>query len=514
MSTVRKVLIIVFVLCWVGQALYVKAQKKLIDPQRAHLYQYDHDWAVRDFYKQHEPLDGAEVSYIPFRKDERYGFVDKQTRKWVIQPVYTQVYAVYADGAIVADEEGHYGVIDKNGKFKVVPSFRNLFKEGKSYKGLISGLVDTTYPQQYHGTNGTFYFDEQGHFLFNVIAHRQEDFHPGDSLSWSRFGTVFTVINRQGDTMKQFPYTERIRFCGIFNNTLVYETRESSLSRYTGFDVLGNTLFSIEQEESMKMVFRINDTMFGSFSDDGLFFVDNTGRPYPFGIYNGMVGFGFESLLSYVWSRPCIVVQHPETHLFGLLSPNGKFLLPCSYRYLGAYANGELAYMDTASDRVGFIDTNGHTTVPPVLRAENTDRLELAGQELQYSEGLCLVYGGLRSGTDEERSLRYRIGYADRSGKLVITLPDSIILAGPFSCGLAPVVAQSGRLGFINKQGKLAIPLKYEAAVQGAYPFPEVVLPRFSNGFAYLKAFKGYIDTSGYEYFSGKQVKDHYNFSH
>ena len=87
-------------------------------------------------------------------------------------------------------------------------------------------------------------------------------------------------------------------------------------------------------------------------------------------------------------------------------------------------------------------------------------------------------------------------------------------MAGNFSEGLAPVIGRSRGLGFIDKTGKLVIPCTYEAAVGGAYPFPYVILPEFKGGFAYIKAFKGYIDNKGREYFSGKRVEDHYDFSH
>jgi KWG Leptospira. len=117
-------------------------------------------------------------------------------------------------------------------------------------------------------------------------------------------------------------------------------------------------------------------------------------------------------------------------------------------------------------------------------------------------------------GDDEDKPGNKQYSYFDRSGKIAFTLPDDIYWAGHFSDGLAPVLDNKRKLGFIDTSGKLVIQCKYELAVAGAYPMPYVVIPEFRNGFAYLKAFKGYIDQNGKEYFSGKRLEDKYDFSH
>ena len=60
-------------------------------------------------------------------------------------------------------------------------------------------------------------------------------------------------------------------------------------------------------------------------------------------------------------------------------------------------------------------------------------------------------------GKDVDNNKKY--GFIDRTGKLVIPLQyDSV---GVFSEGLA-AVKSNGKVGFVDKTGKVVIPLKYE----------------------------------------------------
>lgn len=56
------------------------------------------------------------------------------------------------------------------------------------------------------------------------------------------------------------------------------------------------------------------------------------------------------------------------------------------------------------------------------------------------------------------------IGYVDASGKQVISLPDDLKRAGDFRDGMALVTDQNGNSGYIDRTGRLAIPLRFEMA--------------------------------------------------
>ena len=203
------------------------AQKTKPDPSVAHLYEVAEGQTDNQIKREHIPLDGAAVRYIPFRTDKLYGFVDKQTKAWVIKPKFSQVYAVYPEGAIVEatdPKKGYpldYGLVNYAGKFLIQPLFTNLYKEGTLFHGLFYAS-DTGMADSYNSSIAHYYFDKAGHLVYSCHAHRLETFAEDDSLAWARYGPDYTVFNRKGRVLKKFRYDPARYFLGIFNNTLVW----------------------------------------------------------------------------------------------------------------------------------------------------------------------------------------------------------------------------------------------------------------------------------------------------
>ena len=492
----------------------VASSKTAIPPDKVGFYSYDFHMINDKFEREHEPLDGANVKYIPSRVDDKYGFVDKKTGEWVIKPEYKQVYAVYADGAIVA-KDSHYGVIAYDNKYMVPPYFTNLVKEGNIYHGMYYAQ-DQTLPQTYSSYTMNFYISEKGKVLFSARAHQQQSFTGTDSLAWFRYADTFSVFGRSGVMHKKIGFDKAKRFLGTFNNCLVYSEEGNRNTGINWYDLKGKLRYHLPVKDSRAhAVYHISDTMYALIDDEGITFVNNKGWPYPFSVSNGMVFSGMGNMYEGVLTgSDMILVEDETTKLFGYVSGKGALKIPCRSKRAGAFVHGEAPFLDAATQRVGFINTSGAVVVPPVFDADNLNPLAFGGQPFTFSEGLCLVALGPRMNQESEINTSYYYGYADRKGKVVLALPDSIIFAGNFADGLAPVVSKGGALGFINKKGKTVIPLNYSLAVQGAYPFPEIVVPRFINGYAYIKSFRGYIDSAGKEYFSGKRMMDHYDFSH
>lgn len=485
----------------------------MIPPSQQHLYRMDNHIIIPEFRREHEPLDGSRVKYIPCRKGKQYGFVDKETKAWVIEPQFTEVYAVYAEGAIVGINE-RFGLVNYKGVFLIPPYFENLYKEGNLFHALTTAM-DTSVAQPFNLFVSNFYFDEKGKLLFSANAHQQGAFRDGDSLAWFRFGDTARVYNRKGRQVAKIPVDNKKYLLGTFNNCLVYREDGPSFAGYTWYDTRGHLKYKLRKiAQSASSVYRMNDTLFALVSDEGISFVNDKDVYYSFGADNGMIFPGQDQMFdNWLRGNELLPVKNEATGLSGYLDGHGKMQIPCRYRYAGPFVAGEAAVDDAATGKLGFIDKQGRQTVPPVFIRYNIDRMEFGGMPMRYSDSLCAVAIGVRP-SDQEVAREYYYGYADRKGEIKLVMPDSIILAGDFSDGLAPVVAKGGNLGFINKKGETVIPFKYSVAVQGAYPFPELVIPRFINGFAYLKAFKGYIDKSGYEYFSGAFEPDEYHFSH
>jgi hypothetical protein len=128
----------------------------------------------------------------------------------------------------------------------------------------------------------------------------------------------------------------------------------------------------------------------------------------------------------------------------------------------------------------GLIDKTGRFLIEPRYSEEPAS----------FSEGLCPVWLSAGSVTDDKVE---GFGYIDTRGTTVI--PPRFREAGPFKDGLAPVVT-AGKLGFIDRAGKLAIPPQYDRVRN---PGVRTEWPTFSEGIAPVKIGTqyGFIDKTG-----------------
>ncbi len=498
--------------------LLCAAQRKELSAEMQQYYNCSSNIIIKDFNRQHIPLNGADVPCIPSRKDALYGFVDKKTGNWVVKPQYEQVFAVYPEGAIVGDRD-RYGLLNYQDTFIIAPYFSNLIKEGDIYHGMFYAVDTGIHPEHYRSFVANYYITAKGRLLFAARAHEQHSFAPGDTMAWFRYADTFSVYGKSGALLQKIHYDKKKLFAGIFNNCFVYREDEPDFIGFRWYDGKGKMLYKIPvADRSVRYVYRLNSNMYALISEEGIRFTDTNRIYYPLAVDNGMVFPGYaqmyDGLLNeWISEDGLIPVTNMQTEQMGLLSGDGTLTVPCKYKYIGPFVNGRAAFMTNSTLKIGFLNRKGEVVMPPVLGEENANRLTFMNLPLYYSEGLCPISIGKRMIRENDLNTDY-FGYADSTGKTVLIMPDSIVFAGNFSSGLAPVISKSRALGFINKKGETVIPFKYEAAVTGGYPFPEIVMPQFINGYAYLKAFKGYIDSTGKEYFSGKRMQDHYDFSH
>lgn len=490
----------------------------------------NYDILVEKFYREHIPLDGAKVKFIPFRKDSLFGFVEKYSQKVVLKPAYQQVFATYAEGAIVSEDSEYYDFIDYSGKIILGGPFMNMFRDKDLIHGIASGRDTTRKPPLSESYLVNYFYNVKTRHYFNIRAHNQGGYGTND-YAWFRFDRVYKIYDREGNVMHTFPQKETEHFVGIFDNQLVFvkePASEQDAQVISVNDIGGKTLYDIKLEGSvyLKGFRKMNDTLFALVTDGEILLINDKGTLMPYGVYSGTVGFGAHYAYNeMVAATELIKVADPETQLMGILRKDGKLLSPVTQKFQPDPQGKEFAFLDEATFKVGFKNDQGTIVVPATLSAiyfmnPFGNDFEIDNRIL-YANNLCRasmprlengVY--IDHGDDEDKPGNKQYSYFDRSGKIAFTLPDDIYWAGHFSDGLAPVLDNKRKLGFIDTTGKLVIQCKYELAVAGAYPMPYVVIPEFKNGFAYLKAFKGYIDQNGKEYFSGKRLEDKYDFSH
>lgn len=173
----------------------------------------------------------------------------------------------------------------------------------------------------------------------------------------------------------------------------------------------------------------------------------------------------------------------------------GRPLLPAAWRWIGEFSEG-LAPVSPDSLRIGFVNPAGTMVIPP--------RYQGVGR---FSEGLCTAIeadlggyidragewvitpryswsGDFRTGLAPASLDGRSVGFIDSTGAFVIA--PEIQLAGEFSEGLAPVLRE-GRAGYLGRDGRLAIPCRFEAGTG------------FSEGLAAVRldGRVGYIDPTG-----------------
>lgn len=488
---------------------------------------YDYNIIIKKFYREHIPLDGNETNIIPFRKDNLFGFVDRVSQKQILAPQFRQVFASYAEGAIVSLDNENYGFVDYKGNIILGFYFENMFRN----KDLLHGLItprDTTRKDPMNATYiYNYFYNLKTKQRFVVKAHDQGEFGDND-YAWFRFDRVYSIYDRKGNVVHTFPQKRNEHLVGIFDNELVFEVRNpnatNDISTVSVKNIKGKMLYSFQQEFGYGLMGfkKFNDTLFALVNEGDVIFVNNIGEELPFHLNSGTVGFGYYHAYNSLLSNDLIKVYNNEDNsLMGILRKDGKLLTNFTQQFLSDPIGKEFAFMDSTTYKIGFKNSDGEIVVPAKISPQYFIPLakdfEL-DERIFYSNNLCRI-SQLKIDKDGHITISddgppKQFGYLNRAGDVAFWLPDSVKWAGHFSDGMAPVLNQQNELGFIETSGKLVIQYKYELAVAGAYPMPYIVIPEFKNGVAYLKAFKAYIDKNGVEYFSGKQLKDEYDFSH
>ena len=154
-------------------------------------------------------------------------------------------------------------------------------------------------------------------------------------------------------------------------------------------------------------------------------------------------------------------------YLWGYVNPKGEVVIPEIFADVNFFSDG-LACVSDFNGNEGYIDKNGNYVITPKYTSATS-----------FSEGLAFV-------TMEGEPIHC----IDKTGKTIFVL-DTVQTAEPFAEGLALIMVidkdKKKKKGFVNKEGKVAIPLQYDE------------LRPFSSG---LAAFKekdlwGFINTQG-----------------
>lgn len=175
--------------------------------------------------------------------------------------------------------------------------------------------------------------------------------------------------------------------------------------------------------------------------------------------------------------------------LYGYIDTTGTIVLPAKYKNAEFFSDG-LAYIENGGDRYtsaffwGFIDKRGKMVI-------NSEKSGLSFHASYYQDGLAVIDNRDSRGGEGDGSY----GYMNKTGKVV--LPLKYWSASPFTEGVAFVGLQTDVQNYrlINKTGKLVSALKFSRVMD----FSEGLAPvAFCKSTAEgEKCLWGYIDKTG-----------------
>ena len=169
---------------------------------------------------------------------------------------------------------------------------------------------------------------------------------------------------------------------------------------------------------------------------------------------------------------------------YGFINTKGELVIPCMYSDAENFSQGFAAVELTERDKSqwGYIDAEGKTVIQPIYYKAHS-----------FSEDIAFVNRKERGKDDDWVAI-------DKSGQVQFSFPHGVEPKGEFHDGLAKVLERNKSakcekmFGYIDKEGKIAIPLMFEDADD------------FENGIANVKdcGGRGHYDINT----AGEEVKE------
>ena len=173
----------------------------------------------------------------------------------------------------------------------------------------------------------------------------------------------------------------------------------------------------------------------------------------------------------------------PEDDMkFGFINTQGKVVIPTDFYSFNNFSEGLVALQQAfGKNKWGFVDTEGNVAISFIYE-----------KAFNFNEGLALV---VKNG---------KVGFVNKQGEVVIPFKFDYYqtfyemhLNTRFVYGFAPVWLGK-KMGFVNREGKLVVECKYDGFGSVFHEYDD-----FSKGVALVKQGKRqfYIDMQGNEYY-------------
>lgn len=451
---------------------------------------------------------------IPYRKDSLWGFCNK--KKEVIIPCeFTKVKRFYEGSEAIVWKGELCGLIGQDGKLITELQYHHLRKYDDFYfakKDKLWGIIDP---------NGKTILETK----FEDVSRINDRFYT------SRIEILTDTVNKNDNFIIQ---NNNVYFVHKGDTTLVYyEVPEELLESDDEFVFIGKTY----EEDSLGNVF-INgnflqkpeffEKVYDIYSPKGVI-IGNGKKPAKYRLGNNILAYksykwGFKDSLNqiiispkydntYGFSDHLAAVQ--QNNYWGFINKYDSIIIPIKYKSVKNFYNGiTWVKNDTAW---ALINKNNKLITPFIYERVS-----------YFKEGLAYVKKGGKWGyVDQEGNVKIDFiftqceefseklaqvctsdstcGYINKKGKVKIPLVYGFNYGGQFREGLAEVQKQNqgDRLyGFINKKGKIIVPLEYETCFDYNQFYNGLGMLQFPNNeynIEYKKLF--YFDKKGRLFF-------------
>jgi len=414
---------------------------------------------------------------IPYLKGNKWGYVDKS--KKIKIPAKFDYAGLFEDGSAIVRVGENTGTIDKNGNYIIKPFYLR-----PGYLNFFEGLE----PIKDTITNRYGYINKKGEWVIKPKYYEAGYFQNGVARVCVLEKTWLFIDKNENHLCPPQPFTSGTTypygFAIICKNYL--EQKNSYNQKFGLMNKNGKLILEVIYQK----VIPINSNFFQIVKDDKTGFVDSTGKEIlPF-IYDYTTR-DPEMFTGYFIDGLSLIGKDGK---WGSIDTTGKIITPLKYDKLKNLGEGVFAVTDSISlpkdlntqfyYYVHFINKNEEIIIP---------QLKLIGKPLRFKNGFCKIME-FPMEIMKQNSEFATFSFINMNGKRLNI--DSAIDVGDFSEGLAMIVNQNKKMGFIDTTGKTVIKCQYDIKQFNSNA-------QFHNGLCIV--YKGdkffFIDKKGNEYY-------------